>query len=195
MGRKILMGCGGLAILGVLGIVAVGCLAVLSSSGSDTADSSIEGNESAQDDGGSGGQPAEERQAVPVGENLTVADVAWQVTNARQANQLTSEFQEPKQGNFVVVDFAFTNNGSEAVTLDSESLALIDGEDRTFETDNETFGYIDPAKDIFLDQVNPGVTQQGEVIFTVAPGASDFTLELGDTDMFSDENGYVDLGF
>jgi hypothetical protein len=178
-----LIGCGGLVVLVIfLGIV----IALVGGGGEDTANAPA-GSPAEE-------APAEERPTVPIGETLTVGNVSWQVTNARQANQLTSEFQEPKQGNFVVVDFVFTNNGDEAVTLDSESLALLDGEGRTFQTDPDTFGYIDPSKDIFLNQVNPGVTQQGEVIFTVAPGASDFTLEAGDTEMFSDENGYVDLG-
>jgi hypothetical protein len=140
-------------------------------------------------------EPEPEPEPAPtagIGETVTAGDVSWQVTNARQATQLTSEFMEPKQGNFVVVDFAFTNNGTEPVTLDGESLSLIDGEGRTFKTDPDTFGYIDPAKDIFLDQVNPGVAQQGEVIFTVAPDASDFTLEAGDTAIFSDEVGRID---
>jgi hypothetical protein len=50
-------------------------------------------------------------------------------------------------------------------------------------------------KDIFMEQVNPGVTKQGETIFTVAPDASDFILKAGDTDMFADKNAYIDLGF
>jgi hypothetical protein len=33
------------------------------------------------------------------------------------------------------------------------------------------------------------------VIFTVALDASGFKLQVGDTDMFSDKNRYVDLGF
>ena len=36
------------------------------------------------------------------------------------------QFGETKRGNFVIVDFTFTNNSSEAVTLDSASLSLID---------------------------------------------------------------------
>ena len=183
------MGCGGLTILVVL---LVALVAVFGGGGTETAGSDPGGPTAPEEPG----EPeADSPPTAAVGEAVTVGDVSWQVTNARQATQLTSEFQEPKQGNFVVVDFLFTNNASEAVTLDSESLALKDGEGRTFETDNETFGYIDPSKDIFLDQVNPGVSQEGEVIFTVAPGASDFTLEVGDTQMFSDESGYVDLGF
>jgi hypothetical protein len=32
------------------------------------------------------------------------------------------------------------------------------------------------------------------VIFAVAPDASGFTLQAGDTDMFADKNDYVDVG-
>lgn len=189
VGRKILMGCGALSILGVLGMVAVGCLAVLGSSGSDTADSSVEGNEAAQDSGGSEAAPA-----ATLGEPVDVGEVEWVVTNARRVTQLQSSFDEPKQGNFVVLDFTFTNTGSEALTLDSESLVLKDAANRTFEADPETFGYIEPDKDVFLEQVNPGVTREGEVIFTIPEDVAQLQAELGDAELFTDEVGYVNLG-
>lgn len=173
-------------------VLFIGCAAIISG-GEDEAPSSVA--EEKADGGGAAPSPELEEQTVNIGETVEVGDVAWTVTNARRANALNSEFLEPKRGNFVVVDFTFRNNDNEAVTLDSNSLALLDSEGRKFETDTDTFGYIDPAKDIFLDQVNPGVQQQGEVIFTVADGASGFRLQAGDTNMFSNENGYVDLGF
>jgi hypothetical protein len=46
-----------------------------------------------------------------------------------------------------------------------------------------------------LENVNPDVTRPGEVIFTVASGASGFKLQVGDTNPFTDKHGYVDLGF
>jgi hypothetical protein len=36
--------------------------------------------------------------------------------------------------------------------------------------------------------------QLGEVIFTVAPGATGFVLNAGDIQPFRGENAYVDLG-
>jgi hypothetical protein len=48
---------------------------------------------------------------------------------------------------------------------------------------------------ISIDNINPGITKQGQSIFKVAPSASGFLLQAGDTNMFKDENGYVDLGF
>ena len=95
----------------------------------------------------------------------------------------------------VIVDFLFTNNGDEAVTLDPVSLVLLDAERRKSEPDTDTFGYIPPEQDVFLNQVNPGVTDEGRVIFTVAPDASGFTLRLGDAAIFGGETGLVELGF
>jgi hypothetical protein len=43
--------------------------------------------------------------------------------------------------------------------------------------------------------VNPGVIKNGEVIFSVAPGASGFKLEISDTNLFKTGKAYVDLGF
>ena len=40
-----------------------------------------------------------------------------------------------------------------------------------------------------------GVTDDGQVIFAVTPGAADFTLEVGDAAFFSDDSACVDLGF
>ena len=40
-----------------------------------------------------------------------------------------------------------------------------------------------------------GATDDGQVIFAVAPGAADFTLEVGEAAFFSDESARVDLGF
>ena len=129
-----------------------------------------------------------------VGEPVGVGDVEWVVTNARKATQLQSSFDEPRQGNFVVLEFTFKNNGAEALTLDSESLVLKDDGGRTFEAGPDTFGYIEPDKDIFLEQVNPGVTREGEVIFTIPEDAAQLRAEMGDAELFTDEAGYVNLG-
>lgn len=183
---KIFIGCAGLVVVLVL---FVGCLAVLAGGGGDQ-NPSGSGSEEAKR------QPGTTKQnPVSIGDPVNAGKVKWNVTNARQATELKSSFAGRKQGNFVIVDFNFTNGTKEAVTLDTASLTLIDSQGRKFEADTDTSEYVPLNKDIFLEQVNPGVTKQGETIFTVAPGASGFVLKAGDTDMFSDENAYVDLGF
>lgn len=65
----------------------------------------------------------------------------------------------------------FTNIGSESKTLPQNALKLLDLDGRESDPDTDTFGYIPNERNIFLEQVNPGVTEEGEVIFSVAPGA------------------------
>jgi arylsulfatase A-like enzyme len=143
----------------------------------------------------SGGQP--EGATVAVGQPLTVGDVEWTVTSAYPANQLVSAVDAgTKQGNFVVVNFQFTNNSDEGLTLSSDSLALLDGDGREIEFDTDTYLYIDRPKNLFRVEVYPGARQEGQVIFKVPPDASQFRLQIGEaTNPFSDISGYVNLGF
>lgn len=161
---------------------------------------SVDSPEEAQDDPAQE-QAGQDQQAeeggentVTVGEPLTVGETAWIVTNAEQSTQLTDEFGESETGNFVVVDYEFTNNSSESITLDSSMLTLTDSQERENEPDTDKLFYIEPERDLFLEQVNPGVSQEGTVIFTVSDDASGFVLELAGG-FFSGEAGYVDLGY
>jgi len=180
---------GGCVVLPVLLTIGfVGCLALFAGGGGE---------------GGSGSGESRERKAqqaaVDIGQPVHVGEVTWTVTNARQVSEIREkglgQFGETKRGTFVIVDFNFTNNSSEAVTLDSASLSLIDSSGNESEVDPDYFSYVPTNKEIFLENVNPDVTRPGEVIFTVASGASGFKLQVGDTIPFTDKNGYVDLGF
>ena len=83
----------------------------------------------------------------------------------------------------------------EAVAVGDASWVVTDAQRASQLAD--TFGYIPNEKNIFLNQVNPGVTQPGEVIFSVSPGGYGYRLLLKDTNLFksSTNQAYVDLGF
>lgn len=143
-------------------------------------------------------EPEPGPQAVPIGTPVAAGDLEWTVTDAAPTTELVSqfgEFGENKTGAFVVVDFTVTNTGSEAVYVPSESLVLLDSRDREFQKDTDTYEYVDPDKNILIEQINPGVTGDGQVIFSVAPDASGFTLRLGDAELFGGEEALVNLGF
>jgi hypothetical protein len=50
-----------------------------------------------------------------------------------------------------------------------------------------------PPQEIFA--MDPGVSQDGEVIFSVAPDTSGYKLQLSDTSYLKNNKGLVDLGF
>ena len=135
-----------------------------------------------------------------IGETVTVGDASWIVTDAYPTNQINNTYGgalPAKQGDFVVVDFHFTNDGNEAKTLHQQAVQLIDSDGRESDPDTDTFGFIPREKNIFLEQVNPSVSKEGQVIFSVAPGGSGYKLRLKDTNLFRSERNQaeVDLGF
>ncbi len=203
MARGTKLAIGGCIVLVLLAVLLGGCVALIASIGpsTDSKSASSESESKSSKEEQKSGSSKEEQPTVAIGQPITVGDVTWRVTNARQANQLSQQdvpkqFADTEQGNFVVVDFDFTNNGNEPATLSTTSLALIDSQGRESEPDSDKFQYIPRDRNIFvLDRINPGVTRPGQAIFTVAPGASGFQLQVGDAKMFSDDNGYVDLGF
>jgi hypothetical protein len=132
-------------------------------------------------------------KAVPVGETVKAGNVAWTVRSVQQSTELKA-FGSRKKGNFVIVDVLFKNNGNEAVTLDSSSLVILDDKGRENETDPDASMYVPSNQDLFLNQVNPGVTKSGRAIFNVAPDAEGLILRVGDTNPFGGTNAYVDLG-
>ena len=163
-------------------VAAGGCLAVLSSGGSGGSDNS--------------GKPSYQEissKAKPVGTAVAAGKVVWEVTNVQRTTELKA-FGERKTGNFVIVDLTFKNESNDPVTLDSSSLAILDAKGRTAETEPDASMYVPTNKDLFLNQVNPGVLKQGRAIFDIAPDAKGLILRAGDTSILGDQNAYIKLG-
>jgi Glucodextranase, domain B/Domain of unknown function (DUF4352)/zinc-ribbon domain len=144
-------------------------------------------------------QPQAQKQPTPqaeysVGQTAQVANVQWRVSDAYLTNQLRSNFGTQKRGRFVVVDFTFTNNRDEEVTLDPElHMVLKDRGGREFGTDPDSFEFMPTNLDIFLEPVNPGISKNGRVIYQVPPDAWGFTLKLDDVEFWEDKSAVFDL--
>jgi len=193
-----LIGCGGLLVLLVL---FVGCLAIIGSN-RDTAKGPEPSESEADKEERKKGtaKKKEGEETVAIGQPIKVGDVTWTVTDARMTNQLVQQGISPKnakteEGSFVIVDFDFTNEATEAATLNTESLKLVDSQGRESGTRAQLNSYIPRGRRLFLERINPGVTEQGQAIFEVAPDASGFKVLAGDANMFTSQEGYVDLGF
>jgi hypothetical protein len=144
------------------------------------------------------GQQAERKPQPPpeytVGQTATVGNVEWTVTDAYLTNQLRSGFGTQKRGRFVVVDFTFTNNRNEEVTLDPQlHMVLKDSRGREFGPDPDAWEFVPTNLDIFLEPVNPGVSKNGRVIYQVAPDATGFTLTVDDVEFLEDKSAVFDL--
>ena len=155
-----------------------------------------------QDQGQRQGQQEQQAEEQPkpkpeysVGQTATVGNVEWTVTDAYRTTLLRSNFGTQKRGNFVVADFTFTNNRPEEVTLDPElHIILRDAQGREFGTDTDAWEFVPTRLNLFLQPVNPGISQDGRVIYEVPPDAEGFVLILDDVEFWEDKTARYDLG-
>ena len=120
------------------------------------------------------------------------------MTRATKATELRdpSGFDDPVQGNFIVVDFTVENRGEEPMSVSDLGLYVYDDQGREFETETDIpFGYIPEDKDLYLIyRINPGLSQDVRVVFSVPPDAHGFEMEVA-SGFFATETRRIALGF
>ncbi len=206
--HPILTGCLGIIVIFIL----IGILSSLGGGGDETAGGGGGGESAKKEDpqpsAGDGNNAADEPEPekkpekkpqpepkYSVGQTAKVANVEWKVKEAFLTDQLKSTFDTQKSGNFLVIDFTFTNNRTEEVTLDPElHMILKDSQGREFGADIDAYEFVPTDLDLFLEAVNPGLSADGRVIYEVAPDAAGFTLTLDDVEMMEDKSAVFDLG-
>lgn len=209
-GRRhpILTGCLGIIVLifliGILGAALGGGGDETAGGGGGGANAGGNGGQQNENQGRNAGQGQEQgdggQQAqgpARMGEEVVVGDIAYTVTNARQETVLEdpSGFDEPLEGNFIIVDFTVENRGSEPISVSDVGLYVYDSQGREFETETEVpLGYIPEDRDLFLmDRLNPGLSQNVRTVFTVPPDAQGFEMEVS-SGLFGAETRRIDLG-
>ncbi len=136
---------------------------------------------------------SEEGSGPSIGETVVVGDVAWAVTDAKESEILVSRLGS-EEGNFVIVDLAFQNNSNQDITFATPFVTLVDSEGREFEADIENnFTHVEPENNMFTANVEPGVTKEGKIIFSVEPDSSGLQLRVGEAKFASDESASIDL--
>lgn len=167
-----------------LGVVVIGAIVLIAGGMSEGGNG---GGEQAEGPGSSQENP------VPLGETAEIGNVSWQVNNVDQQSQI-SDSMETLEGNFIILDITFTNNSDETVQLDSGSLAIVDGEGRVSEGSEDASLILDPNLTLFLNEVNPGVTEEAQIAFDVAPDAQNMVLRANDAGLVSENYTYINLG-
>ena len=84
------------------------------------------------------------------------------------------------QGRYCLVDMSVKNTGDEAQTIFSDNMKLIDDQGREFETDSGAMMFSD-NQDLWLNELNPGIQVDGQLIFDLPADAKPVTAELHDS--------------
>src|SRR5699024_1578370 len=139
-------------------------------------------------------EAAEAEEAQPeegVAEGFGIGDVAqdgkfeFVVTDVETGvEQVGSEYlNETPQGQFVLVHLEVTSVGDKAQTLLDSSQHLSDADGREHSADSSAGIYIENNK-VLLNEINPGNTLSGVLVFDIPADATPASVELHDS-MFS----------
>jgi hypothetical protein len=161
--RKALLGIGALIVLGII-------IGIASGGGDDTADK-----------GTSTSTPKQEANK-PLSNEGVSSDVNIKVTGVESKSEVGGQFSKEKaQGVFKIVNLAVTNNQKDAITLDATSFKLLDDKNREFShsVEGQTALEMEDSslQNFFLKQLNPGLTQNGKIVFDVPTDAKGLKLK------------------
>lgn len=152
-------------------------IVVVSASGGDSSSSGSTNSGSKQEQ-----SQKQEKITAKIGEKVQSGDLSFTVNGVKEYKSLGNSFtQKDSQGIFKVVSLKIENVGKETKTIDSSMIKLTDSEGRTFERsiDGQTAkGLSQGQVDLFLQQVQPGLSVNGEIVFDVPADAQGLTLEV-----------------
>ncbi|MBD3110149.1 DUF4352 domain-containing protein [Bacillus sp. AGMB 02131] len=141
-------------------------------------------DETSSSDKASTKSAATEEKVYQVGEKVEAGKLAYEVTNISVTNEIASdnEFVESAvtEGQFIIIDVTAYNNDSEARMVDSNMFKMKDDQGREFQpsSDSEVMMLVDGMMDFFLQDINPGLSKSGQLVFELPADATSYTLEV-----------------
>ncbi|WP_084500324.1 DUF4352 domain-containing protein [Brevibacterium album] len=172
-------------VLVVLAVIVIGAaLGGGDDSAEDAGGSSAEAGAAesgAEESGAEEGGAAEEEPAAEYGLGDTVVSGDWEVTVKAVEEGVAEVGNEylgaTAQGQFVVVDLAVKNAGSSPEYFFENNITLSDESGNSYNSDSEAGIYADEDA-LFLEEINPGNTAEGVLVFDVPTEVSPSHLEF-----------------
>ncbi len=123
-----------------------------------------------------------ERAGAGIGTAVRDGKLEFTVTaiDSGVASVGSDAFGQKAQGQFVLVHLTITNIGDKAQYFDGSSQKAFDAQGREFSADTSAAIYLTDANS-FLNEINPGNSVTGTVVFDMPPGAAIAKLELHDS--------------
>jgi hypothetical protein len=121
-----------------------------------------------------------------IGDQVQDGAFAFTVTEVETRESLGSGvLTSDAEGSYVLVHVTVTNIGTEAATFSDSNQTLLDADRREYSADSGTAVMYLPGSEAFLNQINPGNSVDGVLVFDVPEGLAPAAIELRES-MFSD---------
>ncbi len=134
-------------------------------------------------------EPASSKNIIQknVGDEFQLAMGTIKINGSEEKTILSGDFGTPisaKEGTkFVIVDLDVTNTTNEKITFYPSNIYLVDNQDRTYETYENTIGSVDNYLDV--RDLSPSIKENGVLVFELPDDATSYAFQI-------DKNGTND---
>lgn len=157
---------------GVIAIVVIMIIGAISGGGKNTTTTSNSGTTKTDS--------KKEETVAKLNDTVTDKDLAFTATNVTKAKSLGNSYtKKDAQGTFYVITLNVKNVGKETATIDSSMIKITDSQGRKFDRsiEGQTAKGLSQGKvDMFLQQVQPGLSVTGDIVFDLPDDATDLKL-------------------
>jgi len=128
----------------------------------------------------------DKRKTVPgIGDKARDGKFTFLVTKIGKKSRIGDEYLGKKaQGQFILVQMSITNHGDEPQSMFGDNQYLYSADGKKYSADTEAAIYLGDQGSTLWEEINPGNTLKGTVVFDVPTGLKADHLELHDS-MFS----------
>ena len=177
-------------LTGLLALVLVGGIASALNGGGDKGSTSTTSPVAASADAPSAQAEEQPKEEAPseakVGQKVRDGQFEFTVTKVKSGvKSVGDEYVNQKaQGQYVLVSITVSNIGDKAQLLADSSQKARDAKGREFSTDTAAAIYM-KDNEVFLNEINPGYSVKGTLVFDMPKGTEPASIELHDSP-FSD---------
>jgi hypothetical protein len=122
----------------------------------------------------------QEAKIYSVGDSIQAGDFTWKITKSSTSKTIGSNpyLTTEASGVYVILDVEVENTGKSAKYLTDSYLKLIDDQGREFSPDTGAAFYLDSNQALMFEQVNPGITKKGKIVFDVPEGLNVVNIRI-----------------
>ena len=157
-------------------------ISTASNKGNDNSDSASSNSNSSE----SQAPETTESAALGLGDQAVDGKFTFTITGVKCGIKKVGDkyLNKKPQGQFCRVSLTVKNTGDEAQTMFADNQKLFDAQDREFSADTSAMIYDGEKANTWIEDVNPGNTLEGSLLFDLPKDATPVKIELHD-DAFS----------
>ena len=120
----------------------------------------------------------EKPKTYAIGDTVKVGDITFLAKGVEEVNKLSDGYSnKTTEGKFAVIELTVTNNDKESRYIDGDMFRVLAGGNE-YSSDIEYDMYVNDDLGFFLEDVNPGISKTGKIVFELPADVTSYDLQV-----------------